>query len=125
MQANWHGRSARHTRNLLALIAFGAMFVAAFWAAPGAHASPFYGHSGDHDQYAMWEDVISFAPDVTAADAGGFAQRVCGMLNAGNTEGYLISSASTQFSVTPTVVRYIIHAAEFHYCPTYYGTALT
>jgi hypothetical protein len=119
MTSNWPRR--RWTRVLLALVALGWLAAAALSLSTGqAHAAPFSGPQGDHDQYAMWEDIIDFAPSVTASDAGAFAQRVCGMLNNGNSEGYLVSSASTQYHLDPGDVRYIIHMAEWHYCPEWY-----
>jgi hypothetical protein len=109
-------------RNTVGLMGFGGLMVAAVMTAGHAHAGgAFSGYAGDHDQYAMWEDVIDFAPNVSASTAGAFGQRMCFMLDSGTSEGKLINDGSTQYGVDPSAARYLIHAAEFHYCPSYYG----
>jgi hypothetical protein len=128
MKSNW-AIPARRVRITLYLIALGGLLVtaAALITSGRANAAPagdtsvaFSGYSGDRDQYSMWEDAQPFAPSVSATDAGGFGQRVCGLLNAGNSEGRLINVGATQFNVPVDAVRYLIHAAEWHYCPEFY-----
>jgi hypothetical protein len=113
------------TTALVFLIWLGLTLVCALFSAALAHANTgaFSGYAGDQDQYAMWEDVIDFAPTVSASTAGAFGQRMCLMLDSGTSEGKLINDGSTQYGVDPAAARYLIHAAEFHYCPSYYGVS--
>lgn len=115
------------TQILLTLIALGWALAALVATAGHANAAPvgdvssaFTGSAGDGDQYAMYSDVIDFAPTVTPSVASGFAQRICTMLRDGTSEGQIIYAGSSQFNVDPTAVRYLVHASEWHYCPEMY-----
>lgn len=96
--------------------------VLALAGAGSAQASPngaFSGPMGDHDAEAMWVDVQPFDPSATIPGAATFAQSLCEGLRSGMSEGsVIVVGTHNGFSVSSA--RFLLHAAEWHYCPEYY-----
>jgi hypothetical protein len=88
-----------------------------------AHADngPFSGPMGDHDASAYWVDVSSVA-NGSLSSATGLAYTICSKLADGFSEGRLIAVIAQTPDTTTSVsdARYVVHAAEWHFCPTYY-----
>jgi hypothetical protein len=87
-----------------------------------AHADngPFSGPQGDHDVSAYWVDVSSFGSG-SMASAAGLASAICLRLTQGASEGQLIAALAQPPYPTPVPdATFIVHAAEWHFCPTYY-----
>lgn len=86
-----------------------------------AHADngPFSGPAGDHNAESMWVDVEPFDHSVTVAEAGKYAQTMCESLRSGMSEGQIIAIGA-QKGFTVGDATFLLHAAEWHFCPEYY-----
>lgn len=112
-------------RKFLAAMALGAAAAAAALGLSGhAHADTgngvFSGPSGDHDANALWVDVAPFDNTLTVATANTFGNTVCAGLRKGYSEGQLIAMGAHGNSSSISSWTYVVHAAEWHYCPEYY-----
>jgi hypothetical protein len=101
----------------------GAMTAAVLAAEPVAHANTngaFSGPEGDADGYAYLIDISPYLTGGSPADAAALGRQVCGQLADGVSEGRLIYAGSSNGKVSISDSRYIVHGAEWHFCPTYY-----
>jgi hypothetical protein len=80
---------------------------------------PFSGPKGDQDASAFWVDISSVA-DGTEAGAGELANTICSKLEGGYSEGQLIARGAKGDESKIPKVQLVVHAAEWHFCPTYY-----
>jgi hypothetical protein len=80
------------------------------------------GYMGDQDSYAYWnylDSLFGGDTDLTVSTAKDFGLTMCKALQAGASEGKLVSFA-IESHLPRSAVRLAIHGAEFHYCPEYY-----
>jgi hypothetical protein len=85
-----------------------------------ADNGPFSGPMGDHDASAYWVDVSSVA-NGSLSSATGLAHIICSKLEQGSSEGDLIAvMAQSTTSNSMSAAKFAVHAAEWHFCPTYY-----
>jgi hypothetical protein len=97
-----------------------AMFLALeLSAAAHARAVPFSGPKGDHDAAALWVDISPIV-DGTQAQARELAGLICEKLDEGASEGQLIAAGAKGDSSRVDGLALVVHAAEWHFCPTYY-----
>ena len=87
---------------------------------PPAQAFPFSGPQGDDDDSAYYVDIEPFVNGATVAKAGTLGRGICARLSEGHSEGQLIAMMSQLPNGTVSDAKYIVHAAEWHYCPDYY-----
>jgi hypothetical protein len=80
---------------------------------------PFSGPKGDHDASALWVDISSVA-DGTASQSEVLATTVCGKLEDGASDGQLIAAGAKGDESAIPKAKLIIHAIEWHFCPSYY-----
>jgi hypothetical protein len=85
-----------------------------------AHAYPFSGPQGDQSAGAYWVDISSFDHKVTVKTAGEFGDVVCRGLTKGMSEGALIAKLADGDSSHVSDWTFVVHAAEWHFCPSYY-----
>lgn len=107
------------------VIALGAAVAIAAAVPAQAHANvhgngPFSGPKGDHDASAYWVDISDVFPSGSVDDARGVATIVCAKLQQGVSEGDLIAAGASGGDMTIGDVRYVVDAAEWHFCPAYY-----
>ena len=81
----------------------------------GAYSGP----QGDEDASAFWVDVSGFL-NGTPAEAASLATDICGKLQNGTSEGQLIAAGAEDDQTQISKVKFVVHAAEWHYCPRYY-----
>jgi hypothetical protein len=96
-----------------------AVFVVIFAAPAHANAYPFSGPKGDNDAAALWVD-ISPVVDGTPTQLRGLAEMICQKLGEGASEGQLIAAGANGDSSKVSRLTLVVHAAEWHFCPTYY-----
>jgi Protein of unknown function (DUF732) len=82
---------------------------------------PFSGPQGDRDASAYWVDVNPFGSG-SVTSASRLANTICSKLADGFSEGRLIAVIAQTPDTTTAVsdATFIVHAAEWHFCPTYY-----
>jgi len=91
----------------------------------GDTSGAFSGPAGDRDADAFWVDAHASLPDNwTPAKAGQAAQMMCSEL-ANYSEGHVIADiANSDGKPTSDAmlrgITYTVHAAEWHFCPSYY-----
>lgn len=86
-----------------------------------AHADALWsGSMGDHNAYAMWEDIHPFATG-EVVDAEGLAETICGAIVSGReTEHQVLSDIMAAGNSDHETAQIIIRAAEYHYCSSMY-----
>ncbi len=93
----------------------------------GDTTAAFSGPAGDRDAGAFWVDVHPMLPGPkwTMAKDAELVRLMCSKLEGGWSEGHLIADIANSDG-TPTSqsdlsgITYVVHAAEWHYCPSYY-----
>jgi hypothetical protein len=90
-----------------------------------ADSGLFSGSEGDRSGAAFTIDVADIVGGTVTAQtttkAAEMANAVCSKLGAGVSEPQLIIAIAQPPNPMPVSdARYIIHAAEWHFCPTYY-----
>lgn len=82
---------------------------------------PFSGPQGDHSRGAMWVDVQNQLPGWPVPKTETLAQAMCHrMMVDGLSEGELIAEIADGDSAGISGITFVVHAAEWHYCPTLY-----
>jgi hypothetical protein len=89
-------------------------------AAGPAHAYPFSGPEGDQDAGAYWVDVSSYLPGWTTAKDQQLAHMICTKFADGYSEGRLVAEVAADDSSSISGIAFVVHAAEWHFCPDYY-----
>jgi hypothetical protein len=86
-----------------------------------AHADnyPFSGPMGDHDATAYWVDVSDMGIG-SVASAARLANTICTSLEQGKSEGQIIAAGAGGNQSKVDNVTFMVHAAEWHFCPDYY-----
>ena len=97
----------------------GIHFAATANAIPSGNGA-FSGPAGDEDASALWTDVNAFLPGWSADKDRQIAQMICGQLESGVSEGHLIAQIANGDASSVSDIRFVVHASEWHYCPTYY-----
>jgi hypothetical protein len=74
---------------------------------------------GDYDgsAYANMFSVVGVS--YSASDAENFGQTMCQAMRMGHSESEIAASAA-QFNIQADDARYVLHGAEYHFCPSYY-----
>lgn len=80
--------------------------------------SPWTGPMGDHSAPAYWVDISKFA-DGTVDDARTLATSICTALD-NQSEGNLVATMTDGVQHKIDTVTFIVHGAEWHFCPEYY-----
>ena len=77
------------------------------------------GYMGDYDgsAYANMFSVVGVS--YSASDAENFGQTMCQAMRMGHSESEIAASAA-QFNIQADDARYVLHGAEYHFCPSYY-----
>lgn len=88
-------------------------------AVPVGSKGPFSGPAGDQSASALWVDVAQDAPG-TVAEAEHMAHTICDGLANGTTEGAMVAAVADGDASRISTTRFVIHAAEWHFCPAYY-----
>lgn len=90
--------------------------------APWAHADngAFSGPKGDHDPAAFWVDATSAGVSGTLADGAALAEAICRGLENGESEGQAIMVGMKATDISLGAARFVVHAAEWHYCSDLY-----
>jgi hypothetical protein len=90
-------------------------------AAPVGEHGPFSGPSGDQSGDAYWVDLQGHT-DMTGsmAEATKLGRWICTSLRSGQSEGQLISSLASGDGTTVNGFTFVVHAAEWHFCPEKY-----
>jgi hypothetical protein len=108
------------------LIATGLATAAIVSASATAHAVPvgdtsstFSGPAGDQDASAYWVDVNGFVKG-SASDAANLGRTICSALESGQSEGKVIANAAQGNQSNVSDDEYVVHAAEWHFCPDRY-----
>jgi hypothetical protein len=86
----------------------------------GVDNGPFSGPKGDHNSDAYWVDMTSFGLVGTVAQTDKLANTICTDLGIGMSEGQLIAAMVDGHSSQVTRATLAVHAAEWHFCPSYY-----
>ncbi|WP_165608066.1 DUF732 domain-containing protein [Mycobacterium alsense] len=89
-------------------------------AVPVGDSGPFSGPAGDQDASAFWVDVENELPGWSAGKDQQLAQLMCQKLDSGYSEGDLIAEIANGDGSSVGAIRYVVHAAEWHFCPQYY-----
>jgi hypothetical protein len=90
------------------------------YTATGDTSGAFSGPAGDRDAGAMWTDVHSFLPGWSQTKDATLATTICYRLATGSSEGKITAEVANGDSSEVNAIQYVIHAAEWHYCPEYY-----
>jgi len=108
------------------LIAAGIAAAAIVSASATAHAVPvgdtsgtFSGPAGDQDASAYWVDVSGFVKG-SVSDAANLGHTICTALESGQSEGKVIADAAQGNQSNVGGDEYVVHAAEWHFCPDHY-----
>ena len=76
---------------------------------------------GDQSAAAFWVDVQYFLPDAwSQAQDESMAQLLCSKLKGGESEGELIAEVAKGNASMISNITYVVHAAEWHFCPSSY-----
>jgi hypothetical protein len=87
---------------------------------PGPWA-PWSGPMGDHDANAYRADVARYGATGNVASAESLAHTICGALqNPKLEDGDLIQRLAGDNAYEVPAMTLVVHAAEWHYCPTRY-----
>jgi len=92
-----------------------------------AHAVPvgedgaFSGPSGDQSADAYWVDLSNGTNTTgSVADAANIGHYICHQLLNGSSEGEIISNMAGGDRSQVSDIRFVVHAAEWHFCPSEY-----
>jgi hypothetical protein len=86
-----------------------------------AHASFFSGTEGDHDASAYWIDINTVNVTGTVDKARELGTFICSQLRRGRIESDIIASGSGGDPSNIVQTRFVVHSAEWHFCPEYYS----
>lgn len=112
-------------RNTIKAALFAVPLALSIFGAAGAHADPangaFSGPQGDRNAEAFWSDIVQYFSDGgSVADAAKLGPTLCYNLEQGAPEGEIAADVAHQDSNQLDAATYIVHAAEWHYCPDKY-----
>lgn len=83
------------------------------------NTKPWSGPLGDQNIVAFWNDIAREAHG-TVDDARLLADTICSHLRSGTPESHVIAEMAHEDQHNVGNVTYIIHAAEWHFCPEKY-----
>ncbi|BBX44992.1 hypothetical protein GCM10009641_24160 [Mycobacterium cookii] len=110
--------TARHLAAASLAMATGIMGAGLASAGPNG---AFSGPEGDHDAAAMFVDINYSVKDLTIAQAGQLGADICTWLANGRSEGDIVAGeVSRGAAVSVSDAQYVVHAAEWHFCPDEY-----
>ena len=78
------------------------------------------GGTDDKSRRAIFSVELSVVGvSYSASDAENFGQTMCQAMRMGHSESEIAASAA-QFNIQADDARYVLHGAEYHFCPSYY-----
>jgi hypothetical protein len=112
----------RQSRSLIWLTVMPALAILAVMGAGAAKATPtaFNGTLAGHDVKVCWCNIISVV-SWDYADAQNLANVTCGERAKGCGAVKIIRGVTPSLMIKPSDARFVIHAAEWHFCPVWYS----